>query len=118
MSDAPLHPVITVRIYGEDKCFGPGVAMLLSGVRERHSLRSAAAALSMSYSKAWKVMRNAERCLGFPLLISSAGGRDGGGATLTSEAERLMHDYAEYSKRIESYSDELFNQHLSWLNEE
>ena len=29
-----FRPVLTIRIFGEEKCFGPGVAVLLRKVRE------------------------------------------------------------------------------------
>ena len=40
--DKKLRPVISIRIFRETKCFGPGVAELLRHVREAHSLRGAA----------------------------------------------------------------------------
>ena len=48
-----FRPVLTIRIFGEEKCFGPGVAVLLRKVRELHSLRAAAMSIGMAYSKAW-----------------------------------------------------------------
>ena len=78
-----LHANLTVRIFTDRKCFGPGVAELLRRVRELHSLRAAAVSMNMAYSKAWTVLRTAQEGLGVKLLRSSTGGRNGGGATLT-----------------------------------
>ena len=50
-----LHANLTVRIFTDRKCFGPGVAELLRRVRELHSLRAAAMSMNMAYSKAWKL---------------------------------------------------------------
>ena len=80
----------TVRLFAGEKCFGPGVAELLRRVRELHSLRAAAMSMNMAYSKAWTVLRTAQEGLGVKLLRSSTGGRNGGGATLTAEGERLL----------------------------
>ena len=85
-----LHANLTVRIFTDRKCFGPGVAELLRRVRELHSLRAAAMSMNMAYSKAWTVLRTAQEGLGVKLLRSSTGGRNGGGATLTAEGERLL----------------------------
>ena len=52
-----LHANLTVRIFTDRKCFGPGVAELLRRVRELHSLRAAAMSMNMAYSKAWTVLR-------------------------------------------------------------
>lgn len=73
--DKKLRPVISIRIFRETKCFGPGVAELLRHVREAHSLRGAAMTMGMAYSKAWTIVKQAERELGFPLLVSVTGGR-------------------------------------------
>ena len=51
-----LHANLTVRIFTDRKCFGPGVAELLRRVRELHSLRAAAMSMNMAYSKAWTVL--------------------------------------------------------------
>ena len=53
-----LRIKLTVRLFTEEKCFGPGVAELLVRVREHHSLRAAAASMEMAYSKAWKIIRH------------------------------------------------------------
>ena len=55
-----LRPVISVRIFREEKCFGPGVAALLKSIEAHHSLRSAAASMSMAYSKAWRILKTSE----------------------------------------------------------
>ena len=85
-----LHPVISVRIFREEKCFGPGVAVLLKNVQEHRSLRSAAASMGMAYSKSWTILKTSENELGFKLLHSTTGGRHGGGAALTDVAYALQ----------------------------
>ena len=69
---------MTVRFYAADhKVFGPGIAQLLHRVQKYHSLRAAALSMDMAYSKAWTVLRTAENALGYKLLYSSAGGKNG-----------------------------------------
>ena len=51
-----LRAVISVRVFGERKCFGPGVAELLRRVDEHRSLRAAAQSMNMAYSKAWTIL--------------------------------------------------------------
>ena len=58
MEQQTFRPVLTIRIFGEEKCFGPGVAILLRKVRELHSLRAAAMSIGMAYSKAWTILKN------------------------------------------------------------
>ena len=105
-----FRPVLTIRIFGEDKCFGPGVAVLLRRVRELHSLRAAAMSIGMAYSKAWTILKNAQLSLGFKLLDSTTGGKHGGGATLTLEGEKLLDAYDSYCTRLRAYAQELFDE--------
>mgnify|MGYP003229268790 CR=1 FL=1 len=71
MEESALHVVITARIFGEEKCFGPGVAMLLERVRTLRSLRAAAMDMDMAYSKAWTILKQAERGLGKKLVTTA-----------------------------------------------
>lgn len=101
---------ISVRFFTDGKAFGPGIAQLLHLVEELHSLRSAAASMEMAYSKAWTVIKNSEKALGYPLLTSTTGGKNGGGAALTSEGKELLQKYDEFCKEIRQYGDKLFAQ--------
>lgn len=85
-----------------EKFFGEGPARLLCGVAETGSLRAAAMSMGMAYSKALKLIRNAENALGFELIHRSAGGKDGGGSVLTDEGKewlRLYEDYRDACKK-------------------
>ena len=117
MEKAALHPVITVRLYTDEKCFGPGVAMLLERVERLHSLRSAAIDMDMAYSKAWTILRNAESTLGVKLISSTTGGRHGGGAVLTPEGEQMLAAYTAFSQEVRECGEALFQKHFGgWLS--
>ena len=117
MEKAALHPVITVRLYTDEKCFGPGVAMLLERVERLHSLRPAAIDMDMAYSKAWTILRNAERTLGVKLISSTTGGRHGGGAVLTPEGEQMLAAYTAFSQEVRECGEALFQKHFGgWLS--
>ena len=63
-----------MRLYRQDKSFGPGPMRLLRGVEEGGSLHQAAEAMGMSYSKAWTLLRKLEKEWGFTLLDRQPGG--------------------------------------------
>ena len=66
--------------------FGYGITLLLAGVEEEHSLNRAAKRMGMAYSKAWRIVREAETQLGYDLLE-----RDGArGSTLTDKGKRAL----------------------------
>ena len=105
---------MTVRFYAADhKVFGPGIAQLLHRVQKYHSLRAAALSMDMAYSKAWTVLRTAENALGYKLLYSSAGGKNGGGAVLTPQGEKLLEQYDEFCRRMQAYGQAQFTQLFS-----
>lgn len=95
-----MKSITRITLVDEDgqKFFGEGPARLLHAVEEQGSLRAAAASMGMAYTKALKILKNAEKALGVPLTIRVTGGRDGGGSSLTSEGK-------EWLKRYESYRD-------------
>ena len=113
ISARSLYPKLSIRLFTSDKCFGPGIAHLLCLVRETGSLRSAAASMNMSYSKAWTSLSRCEELLGFSLLLRSAGGKNGGGAKLTPEAEKLLADYRAYCGEVETEAARLFEKYFS-----
>ena len=90
--------------------FGPGVAELMQQVQVHRSLRSAAQAMEMAYSKAWRIIRNAEEGFGCKLLNSTIGGRNGGGAVLTPEGEQILAAYQRFSADINAYSQARFQE--------
>ncbi len=108
MSGKQLRYTITIRIYGMEKCFGPGVAELLERVDELHSLRKATISMNMAYSKAWKMIKTAEENLGFALLTSVTGGKGGGGAELTPDAHRFLTSFRQFEDAVRGYADEAF----------
>lgn len=112
--DDRLTTKISVRLFTDDKCFGPGIAALLRRVNTYHSLRKAAASMGMAYSKAWTILKSCEQHLGFKLLYSTVGGKNGGGATLTDHAEAMLCAYEEYCDQLKAYADDLLEEKFSF----
>lgn len=104
---------LSCRLFTDAKCFGPGVAQLLHAVQELHSLRAAALSMDMAYSKAWTIIKNSEKALGFSLLDSTTGGKGGGGAALTPEGARLLRAYNTFCSRLHDAADELFQEEFA-----
>ena len=104
---------LSCRLFTDAKCFGPGVAQLLHAVQELHSLRAAALSMDMAYSKAWTIIKNTEKALGFSLLDSTTGGKGGGGAALTPEGARLLRAYDTFCSRLHDAADELFQEEFA-----
>ena len=108
-----MYETLTVRLYREGKCFGPGIAELLERVQEHRSLRAAAQSMNMAYSKAWTMVRSCEASLGRKLLLYTTGGKNGGGAELTEDADALLAGYRGYCDALQREADDLFPQYFS-----
>ena len=93
-----MKPVTRITLTDDNgiKFFGEGPCRLLRAVEKTGSLRAAAMEMEMAYSKANKLLKQAEQALGYPLTARSTGGRDGGGSTLTPEGRKLLEQYETY----------------------
>jgi molybdate transport repressor ModE-like protein len=69
----------------------------------------------MAYSKAWTIMKTAEKELGFSLLVSTTGGKNGGGATLSIQAKNLLAAYEQYCYDIRNYAQREFQSRFSHI---
>ena len=95
-----------------EKFFGEGPAQLMHGIESTGSLRSAAISMGMAYTKALKIMKNAEHALGFPLATRSIGGKSGGGSALTPEGKAWLASYESYRDACVEANRQLFRQHF------
>ncbi|MFT5774762.1 winged helix-turn-helix domain-containing protein [Hyphomonas sp.] len=73
--------------------FGPGKAALLEAIRTSGSIAGAARALGMSYPRALKLVESMNVLFCSPLIESSHGGKDGGGAVLTEQGLKVLALY-------------------------
>ena len=95
-----------------EKFFGEGPARLLQGIEEHGSLRSAAISMDMAYTKALKLLKNAEAALGFPLTTRTTGGKSGGGSTLTPEGKAWLSRYEAYAAACAEANREMFRKYF------
>lgn len=110
---APLHPGVSVRLYREEKVFGPGPMQLLELTARTGSLHSAAAAMGMAYSKAWKLLAGLEEQWGFAMLERRPGGTRGGGSTLTPKAWDLLERYRAFEWETRQAAQRAFTAHFA-----
>ena len=102
-----LQPRLTVRLFTTEKALGPGIVRILKLVRELGTLRATADQMYMSYSNAWGKVRSCENALGISLLQRTVGGKGGGGAKLTPEAEKLIAFYDDYCHQLNEEAEQL-----------
>lgn len=82
---------------------GEGRAKLLRGIRDSHSIRTAAQTLSIPYRSAWEHIRRIEEAIGAPVVKTHRGGaKGGGGAELTEEGVHVLREYERYEQYLSS----------------
>jgi|SRR5208283_504400 len=92
-----LQPRLRVLEAGK-AAFGPGRAELLGHIGETGSIRSAAARMSMSYNRAWTLVKDLNRHFRKPLVEVRRGGGSGGGAALTPSGREVLGRYASMER--------------------
>jgi len=80
---------------GKEIAFGPGKADLLELIARTGSIRKAASRMSMSYMRAWSLLRTMNRSFKQPLVEAIRGGSRHGGATLTPAGTRVLNLYRQ-----------------------
>lgn len=107
-----MRPVTKITFTDDNgiKFFGEGPCRLLRCVEKTGSLRSAAMEMEMAYSKASKILKQAESNLGFSLTTRNAGGKDGGGSRLTPEGKRWLQQYEAYRDACVKSNQALYRQ--------
>lgn len=94
-----------------DKFFGEGPYRLLRGIEESGSLRAAAINMGMSYTKALKLISNAEKELGFKFTTRVVGGKSGGGSCLTEEGKIWLDRYEKYRDACLKENERLYHEY-------
>jgi len=77
---------------------GPGMMQLLEHIAEHGSIRRAAAAMGMSYRKAWLLIQKMQKSFEGAVVTAEVGGVAGGGTQLTELGVTLLKLY----RRVES----------------
>ena len=76
---------------------------LLLHIQQNGSLRSAAKTMGISYQHAWNLINDMNTIAAEPLIIKQRGGTSGGGATLTSSGLRVLNEYHQIEKQVNSF---------------
>ena len=94
---------------------GEGRVQLLKMIDNTGSLSKAAKALDMSYQKAWRLMDSSNKHTKQALIITSIGGKKGGGTTLTTYGKQLVNTFESINKECWSFLDKELDKHVKSL---
>ena len=95
MAKPSTAPGVThLRVTFTDEFFlGPGRADLREGIAETGSISAAGKRMGMSYKRAWGLVQARNDGWGRPLVETSRGGAEQGGASLTADGEFVLQRY-------------------------
>jgi molybdate transport system regulatory protein len=107
--DKPLKPHLTPRHkvwLNWDGLFlmGPNYLRFLAAVDQTGTIREGGRAVGWSYRTCLNRLRRMEQVLGRPVLVTSRGGKAGGGARLTPEARRFVRIFSQWQREVERLS--------------
>ena len=110
-----MRPEMRVYLLDDEnrKFFGEGPYRLLRAIEETGSLRAAAGTMDMAYTKALKILRQAEQALSCSLTTRATGGKDGGGSRLTPEGKELLAKYEAYRDQCAEANRRIYHQIFS-----
>lgn len=104
---------ITILDDDGEKFFGEGPCRLFHLIDECGSLRAASIAMGMSYSKAFGIVKHAEKALCFPVTARRIGGKNGGGSELTENAREWLSRFEQYREDCRRMNEQLFEKHFA-----
>jgi len=92
--------------------FGPGSQTLFKLIEQTGSVKSACEEMGMSYSKAWKKIREAEEALGCKVVTRVQGGKGGGQACLTQKGKWILDTYTAFIKEAKEHTKIIFEKYF------
>ncbi len=90
---------------GNNVLIGEGRVALLKEIDKKGSLSKAAKSLGISYKKAWTLIDSVNKSAKKDVIITSIGGKNGGGAQLTEHGKKLVQIFDEINKSCWEHLD-------------
>ena len=105
-----MRVITRLKICNEKPFFSIGPMELMENIETYSSLKKATEAMGMSYTKALRIIRDVERELGFPIVVSVKGGNERGSTKLTEKGKKVLSTYKEIYADVSAYADRLIEE--------
>ena len=101
------NPMIRL-LLGNTAALGPGKIKLINAIGRAGSISGAAKIVGMSYRRAWNLVDSINQDFSTQIIITSSGGKGGGGAIVSDVGLEIIKRYQEIeAKALASVSDDL-----------
>ena len=105
-----MRATVKVRLTNRKPFFGPGMVTLLREIESLGSVREASEKTGISYSKAWSMIRDAEKESGQTLVERQPGGKFGGAANVSKAGKEMLEKYEQLEQAVESYTTKKYQE--------
>lgn len=112
-----IYPSIQLTLERDEGFFGPSMAQFLSLIDHTGSMQTACRQMHMSYTKGWKILKAAEKQLGYPLLVTQSGGAEGGFSELTPKAKDFLGRFLKMERELSLDAQKLYQKYFSMEGE-
>jgi len=86
-------------LIGAATALGPGKVGLLQAIHTHGSISSAAREMNMSYRRAWMLVTTMNDCFTSDLVVTSTGGKGGGGSEVTDIGLEVIRRYRDMEEK-------------------
>lgn len=105
-----LRPKIKLLLAKEYEFLDQKAAMLLSLIEETNSVKLSSERLNISYRKAWNMLNDMEKQMGFNIVERHQGGAEGGYSELSTEGRELLKKYTLFTEKVEEYVQKVYDE--------
>ncbi len=91
--------------------------LLLEQIRKTGSIRQACEEICISYTKAWTILKDAQKVFGSSLMQTQSGGTGGGGAELTEAGKQFIRSYDSFCGDVDKYAASVFEKYFGWITD-
>lgn len=105
-----LSEYVEVRLEREKRFFDERAKLLLVLLKEMKTMGNTCQHMALSKRKAWDIINEMEKELGFKVVDRRHGGRDGGSTELTERGEEFLYRYLELENDIKKFAHQRFQE--------
>ena len=107
-NSAITHPVLHMKLEQESAFFSARLKLLLYLLGDTNNMRTSCAYSGIAHSKAWDMINQLERHLGYTVVERQRGGKSGGSTRLTRQGQDFLTAYHEFEQTVHQFTQDEF----------
>ena len=111
-NDSLFQPSLTINIRKEKVFLDSRLRLLLELIDDNDSVNGACKRMSLSLSKAWDMINELEKNLGYEIVLRRQGGAREGRTRLSHEGRAFMENYDQFYSAVTKYTWEQFKKYF------